>query len=154
MAIGYLAANDPEVLALNALRDRSRTTCADINAVDRPDRSDLGRGAAEEQLVRHIQKLTRQHLFANLDAKIARDRHHGIPRDTLQDSRAQRRGKQTIAAHGEEILATALGDEALGIEHDAFGVLVRARLHLRQLRVEVVTASLGHARKSARSRAA
>src|SRR5688572_6575612 len=154
VTVGNLSLRDAEILALYPLRQRTRFSLADGNAIHGANGRDLGCRSAEEQFIRHIQELAGQHLLADLDSEIPRDGDDRVPRDPLQDSGGKRRRVQTAVADREEVLTAAFGDVAERIEHDALGVLVLLRFHLAQLRIEVIAARFGHRGKGVRRRSA
>src|SRR4029077_1330309 len=81
VAVALGAASDGAEFALNALGERAARTIADLCAVDRADRSDLGGGAAEEHLVGDIEHFARDDLFGHRNAEIAAEVHHRVARD-------------------------------------------------------------------------
>ena len=70
---GFLPLVMREKFVLNALGDRSARAAADLDAVDRANRSDFGGGAAEENFVRDVKHLARDHLLGDRNSQVAAD---------------------------------------------------------------------------------
>ena len=66
---GRVTADDPEEALLQRRGDRPAPAVADRDLVDRSDRRDLDRRAAEERFVGQIEELARQRLLAHLEAR-------------------------------------------------------------------------------------
>ena len=67
----------------------------------------------------------------------------GVARDAVEHGVGQRRGVERAAANEEQVFAGALGEVAVDVERDAFGVAVDLGFHADELRVHVVGAGLG-----------
>ena len=103
---------------------------------------DLGRGAAHEHLLGDVEVAAREFVDRDLEAVVAGDRHHRVLRDARQRARRDRRRDQHAATRREDVLAGALGHEAVGVQHDRFVVAGLQRLDLGQRRVHVVAGRL------------
>ena len=138
VAVRHLGAHDVHVLFLQAPGDRAGLAAPDRQLVDRPDRRDLRGRPAEERFVGDVEELARHHLSLTSYAEVRAEPHDGIAGDAVQDAGRDRRRVQDVVANHEQVLPAALGHEAVGVEHDPFGVLVEARLHRGELRVQIV----------------
>src|SRR3954454_21284317 len=63
VAVGRLALNDVVEIFLQSTRDGAGLAIANSDAVHRTDWGDLRSGAAEEDFVRNVEQLARNHLF-------------------------------------------------------------------------------------------
>ena len=63
VAVSLLAADNRVELFLERLRDRPHAALADLDLVDRPNRRDFGRGAAEEDINSDVEQLAWNHLL-------------------------------------------------------------------------------------------
>src|SRR5690554_5419068 len=88
VGVGRGAVEQSEEQLLQAQRHRAGLAGADLAAVDRADRGDLGGGAAHEQLVAQVQVLARQVAFDHLDAGVARQADYRIAGDYGAQRRA------------------------------------------------------------------
>ena len=123
-----------------------RAGLADRVVVDLADRHDLGRRAGEEGLVGEDQVGTGEVALDDVVAEPGRDVHDGVAGDALEQARGERRRDDLTAAHHEDVLAGALGDEAGVVQHDRLFVAGLDDLDLGELAVQVLAAALGRRR--------
>src|SRR4051812_31370318 len=110
--LGIAAVYDLEEGALDALGHPAARARADGAPVELADGRDLGRGAGEERLVGDVDVVASEPRLLDPDAEVGADRLHRAPRDAVQ-----RRGElgrvHAAILHDEDVLAGALGDEAV-----------------------------------------
>src|SRR5262245_12721554 len=95
-----LAREQTEESCLDRLGDRAALAGADGDLVHRPYWLDFSRRAGHEDLVREIQELTWQRLFAYFETMGTGQRDDGIASDALEDRvREARRVDHAIANH-------------------------------------------------------
>src|ERR1700694_866056 len=102
------------------LRDRRghRTGARNLSVVDGVHRADLGGGAADEHLLGDVQVAARQLADADLVTVVARNRHHRALRDALERARGEWRADERTVTGDEDVLAGALGAQALTVGRD------------------------------------
>ena len=122
--------------------------------VERGNRSHLGGCAGQEHLVGEVQLGARQIVFDRLDADGGSHLHHRVARNAGETGGADRRGVQLAVHHREDVLARAVSNQTSLVEEDRLVVAVLERLHLRELRVEVLAGGLGGGRNHVRADAA
>ena len=76
-------------------------------AVDLADRRELRGGAGEKDLVRHIERIAGESLFDHGHVPFARELHHRVPGDPLQDG-GERGCLDLALADDEDILPGTL----------------------------------------------
>src|SRR5690606_2601927 len=122
------AAHDVEELVLELLRDRADLALADRAVVDLAYGRDLRGGAGEEALVREPELVAGDARLLHLEPHLPREGDDGVARDALEDGRREVRRDEEPLLHDEDVLARALGHEALRVEQD--GLVVAAELRL------------------------
>src|SRR5439155_1130052 len=123
---------------------------AELVVVDGPQRRHLGGGAAHEHLVREIEVGADQLLLHDLVAEILRDLLDRVARDPGQDPGGEVGRREDAVADDEDVLAGAVGDEALRREQDRLVVAGAVRLGHGQHRVDVDPGRLGDVRDHVR----
>src|SRR5262245_6181889 len=118
--------------------DRSRRAVADPTAVALRHRDHLGTRSGEEALVGSVDVEAREPRFAHAKASLPGEPEQRGARDSLERAVLGRRRRYRTVARDVEVVARALGDESLGVQHDR---LVRAgprRIDLREDVLEVI----------------
>src|SRR5437868_4007056 len=147
---------DPILVAIDLAPDRLRVDLGDRpgdgpwarngSVVDRVHRGDLGRGAADEDLFGDIEVAACEIADDDLVAEVAADGRDTRLRDAFERARRQRWRDDAAVAHAEDVLAGALADETLRVQHDGLVVASLERLDLGQRRVDVVAGRLRRGR--------
>src|ERR1039457_5290862 len=143
VSIHARAINHVEEFFLQPLGDGAPAAGADGDPVDRADRRNFRRRAAEENLVGDVQQFARNDALHYWDAGFPGQREDGVARDAGKDASAQRRRVDLTVPHYKDVLAGTFADVAGHIQRDAFGVAVGDGFHFDELRVHVIGAGLG-----------
>src|SRR6185437_15701165 len=133
----------PEEEILDPAGHRTALTFADLLAVHRTYRRDLGGGAAHEDFVGEVEVFARQVAFDHGDAVVARQRNDRIAGNAVQKRGADRRSMQRAVEHQEHVFARAFAQEPGGRERDAFTETAQARLARDQLAGKIIAGRLG-----------
>src|SRR5713226_4271680 len=134
--LGDLAGDHVEEQLLDLGRDRSARARADHAPVELADRRDLGRRAGEEGLVGDVDVVAGDAPGNDLVAELRRELDHRGARDA-RERRSQLRLVELSVLDEEEVLARALGDEAVHVEEQALVVAVLGRLEVREDRIRI-----------------
>src|SRR5438552_6176523 len=124
MPVVLLTGGDGVELGLQSGGDLAARPAAYGHPVDAPDRSHLGSGATEEDLIGDVEHLARNRALDERNPQILRqvdDRRAG---DAGEDRGGQRWGVEDPLLDEEEVLAAPLADEAVGVQGDALRVAV------------------------------
>ena len=111
--------------------------------VDRVHAADFSSGATHEDFFGDVQIAAGEVVDTNVVPLIASDGHHAVLSDALKRASRQRRGDDDVITHRKDVLAGALGNKAIGRQHDGFVVTGLEGLDLGQRRVHVVANGLG-----------
>ena len=143
VAVGGEAVDDVEEGFVEGGGDGAHGSVAYHDAVDGAEVGDFGGGSGEEGFVADVDELAGQGLFDDGDAELFGEGEDGAAGDAVEDGVGEGRGVEDAAADEEEVLAGALGEVAVDVEGDAFGVAVDLGFHADELGVHVVGAGLG-----------
>src|ERR1017187_7697016 len=107
VSIHARAINHAEEFFLQPLGDGAPAAGADGDPVDRADRRNFRRRAAEENLVGDVQQFARNDALHYRDARFPGQREDGVARDAGKDASAQRRRVDLTVPHYKDVLAGA-----------------------------------------------
>src|SRR5262249_23172118 len=111
---------------------------ADWTAVAFHDRNHLGSGAGQEYLIRGKDIVARQRRFLHRNAGRAGQIHDGIAGDAFEDAGIGRRRFEDTVLDDEDVVAGALRDLALVVEHQGLDAAGADALDLGEDVVQVI----------------
>src|SRR5439155_13133642 len=149
-----VAVGDPEVDLTDLLRHRPDLSVAYDAPVDLHARRDLRTGAAEEDLVSHVQLRAIDLPLPNEDPELCRDLEDRVACDALEAVVGHRRRNQRAVADHEDVRAGTLGDLPAGGEEDRLIGLQVVRLVHRERGVDIRAGQLAARRDRVVGRAA
>ena len=124
--------------SIKSLRDRPRLAVADRAAVDLHHRNHFRGAAGEKTFVGDVHVVLRERHFADFNFRRAGHLDHRVARDAFQNAGIDRRRLQYAVAHQEDVVARALGDFALVVQHQRFDAAGLQAFDLRQDVVQII----------------
>src|SRR5690348_15189237 len=147
MAIGLCTASEGVEFILQQFGDGAATAVADLDFVDRADRSDFNGRAGEKYFVGYVEHLAGNHLFCDRDAEVAANFHHGVASDAWEDAVRKRRRQHLAARNDKYVFSRTFADIAVHVEGYAFRVAIGHGFEANELRVHVIRGGFRHLRK-------
>ncbi len=123
--------------------DRTGLALPHRAVVDFPDRSDLGGGSRQEQLIGVVEIPPGDRSLPDVVTFVLQQVHQRVAGDPIEDAGRHRRGGDGAVADEEQILSAPLGDGAVGVQHDRLVVAGADRLRLSEDAVQVAPGALG-----------
>src|SRR5262249_5600690 len=109
-------------------RERAGPAAAEVVAVDADDREHAAERAGQERLGGAEEIVAAEVRLGGRDAGGARELEDAAARDAVEQAVVEGWGPDRVAAHDEEVGGRALGEPALGVQHDALVRAAGARL--------------------------